>query len=847
MSCSIFWVHGDTVDHFIQDFSKIAALGNLPQSQPQSDEFLNSVRLWLEEQPNFLLIIDAVDDIGLFNVPRTDCESQNCRELLRFLPRGNTGTILWSSRDSSIVGSLVGYGQGIEVSGMSDAEAIDLLQKGSRDPRDSAELSTRQAQSHVIELLERMPLTISHAAAYMRRTGISLETYVTRLESKETKVKVLEKQLTGRYQHSDLTSGLLRTWVTSIDTISKENPLVDKIIHAAVLLNHQDIPHDFLVAVAGQADEDDIMEALTRIQDFAFLKVRATQRNQSQTTYDFHSLVQLAGLRALETSVNDAKRDICTDTAIRALADLFPDQSLLYYGSQKCAPCVLYFPHVISVLNSPWTAKHGQPLSQLLRKVSIYLHLHGRWRESEEIDLRLRRIFQDLYGSDDPETLRSTASLAETYQKRGELDKAEHLMAEVVDARTGMFGLNDTATIDCMESLAEIYTAQQRFDDARELLHRILALREVSQGVDHPRTLMTISMIAQNLQQANKILEALAMNFEVLKRCKSEACMSHEILFVAHHQYINLLYIEGTPDDEIERQLVDWVRAMIAVSGREDPHVLLGMDRLNIHYQLMGKLDKAEELQWEVYETQKKTLGVYHSRTLESMESLIQLLRKRDDSRVSTMLKELVDLSQTVLGEYHPTTLSRQQNLGLEFYHAGRWLEAKDAFLQLLERRRKALGEQHADTLTSMRLLAHACYEARELENAYQFAMEHYRLLIEHMGPEDTETLTSLVGLGLISRDRGSWEQAISFYRQAIAGMCKVYGCNHPKTIEIMRALAALYEFLGDVRACVKMWYRVWVLESEVHGPNHPVTVKTKLWLSANVDVVQALDLPWET
>jgi hypothetical protein len=59
-----------------------------------------------------------------------------------------------------------------------------------------------------------------------------------------------------------------------------------------------------------------------------------------------------------------------------------------------------------------------------------------------------------------------------------------------------------------------------------------------------------------------------------------------------------------------------------------------------------------------------------------------------------------------VLGVEHPDTLTRMGNLASTFWNQGRWKEAEELNVQVIETRKRVLGEEHPSTLTSMANLA---------------------------------------------------------------------------------------------------------------------------------------------
>ena len=59
-----------------------------------------------------------------------------------------------------------------------------------------------------------------------------------------------------------------------------------------------------------------------------------------------------------------------------------------------------------------------------------------------------------------------------------------------------------------------------------------------------------------------------------------------------------------------------------------------------------------------------------------------------------------------MLGAEHPSTLSSITNLASTYRNQGRWKEAEELFVQVMETSSRVLGQEHPSTLTSMANLA---------------------------------------------------------------------------------------------------------------------------------------------
>src|SRR5436309_486349 len=65
-----------------------------------------------------------------------------------------------------------------------------------------------------------------------------------------------------------------------------------------------------------------------------------------------------------------------------------------------------------------------------------------------------------------------------------------------------------------------------------------------------------------------------------------------------------------------------------------------------------------------------------------------------------------MEIRKRVLGAEHPDALTSINNLALTYLNQGRWKEAKELDVQVMETSNRILGAEHPDTLTSMANLA---------------------------------------------------------------------------------------------------------------------------------------------
>ena len=236
--CSIFWVRSDTEANFAKNYSDIARLADL-SSELKGVDLLYAVKGWIEEQTCWLIVLDNADDLKLFKQARASHQLHKDKtpnpELLQFVPKGSNGTVIWTSRDGSILGKLISANAGVEVGKMTYQESLRLFQTLSGRPvTDTASESEKELLNH----LEMLPLAISQASSYIRKTTVSTQQYVRAFtESEERQSNLLSTEF-DEIHRSDVPNSVMHAWLISMKQIAEESGCGERILNIIAFLDN---------------------------------------------------------------------------------------------------------------------------------------------------------------------------------------------------------------------------------------------------------------------------------------------------------------------------------------------------------------------------------------------------------------------------------------------------------------------------------------------------------------------------------------------------------------------------------------------------------------------------------
>jgi tetratricopeptide (TPR) repeat protein len=123
-----------------------------------------------------------------------------------------------------------------------------------------------------------------------------------------------------------------------------------------------------------------------------------------------------------------------------------------------------------------------------------------------------------------------------------------------------------------------------------------------------------------------------------------------------------------------------------------------------------GNVGDAEKMSVKAMKTRTKLLGKEHEETLSGM-GMVGIVynvggRWKEAEELEVQVMEMKKSLKRVLGTEHPDMLTSINNLALTYWEQGRWKEAKGLKVQVLETRKRVLGAEHPYTLTSIDNLA---------------------------------------------------------------------------------------------------------------------------------------------
>jgi tetratricopeptide (TPR) repeat protein len=158
----------------------------------------------------------------------------------------------------------------------------------------------------------------------------------------------------------------------------------------------------------------------------------------------------------------------------------------------------------------------------------------------------------------------------------------------------------------------------------------------------------------------------------------------------------------------------------------------------------------------------------------------------------------------------------------MTLYSDGRWKEAEELFVQVMETSKKKLGADHPDTLTSMANLASTLWNQGRWDAAEELEVQVMETRKKKLGADHPDTLTSMANLASTYRNQGRWDAAEELEVQVMETRKKKLGADHPDTLTIMNNLAFTWQGQGRDADAISLIREYVQLSQRILGSHHP-------------------------
>jgi tetratricopeptide (TPR) repeat protein len=550
---AIFWVDATSPPTIAQGFTAIAramAKANLDVADDEGNLrfVLNTMSAW---RTKWLLVFDNFDDPSSFRR----------KSIKEYFPRGSQGSILFTSRHAAA--KSLGYP--IEVSAMSNGEALDLLFRRSQADRTDA---NRLEGGSIVERLGLHALAIDQAGAYILARNLDFDLYLMHYNNRREKVLNEAPELWDYRRklknnpeiETKLTA--FTTWELSFDLITGDPRIREDKQHLLTLVaffDGKEISDQLFRHYSsgnsgwmtscinnGAWNECEFQNIVKELRDLSLFQ--SLHIGNFETSFSLHPLIQ--DWVKLRIS-SDARRAFTVEAILVLSAFLkMQDIHIMTFDAKQTTLSHLE----VALQNDKMYLNQADHLKKrnLLDAAFVFAMFfknQGRYEAAGEMARRALEGSEKALGVEHPHTLTSVHNLALVLRYQGKYEAAEEMNRRALEGREKALGVEHPNTLTSVHNLALVLRYQGKYEAAEEMHRRALKGYEKALGVEHPDTLTSVDNLASVLRYQGKYEAAEEMHRRALEGREKALGVEHPDTLASVDCLAYLLHAQRQYDD----------------------------------------------------------------------------------------------------------------------------------------------------------------------------------------------------------------------------------------------------------------------------------------------------------
>eukprot|EP00427_Karlodinium_veneficum_P032400 CAMPEP_0169185106 /NCGR_PEP_ID=MMETSP1016-20121227/1601_1 /TAXON_ID=342587 /ORGANISM="Karlodinium micrum, Strain CCMP2283" /LENGTH=548 /DNA_ID=CAMNT_0009260751 /DNA_START=200 /DNA_END=1846 /DNA_ORIENTATION=+ len=441
----------------------------------------------------------------------------------------------------------------------------------------------------------------------------------------------------------------------------------------------------------------------------------------------------------------------------------------------------------------------------------------------------------DVFGLEHLESLKCMDGLAKELSKQGEFDNAISLQSRILKIRTRNYGSLHPETLFTKNALARIYKDQGNLESADNLVKELVEAWQARDTVLPYQTLeymRTGEELAITLRLCGYQNLSLATHSDVVQAMTDK--FGGDCVLWCRKRYSKLLKQSGY------KKLAE-KEAQDVVLSREWQD-LPTMTKLALMMADSGNFGYAEELQREVLEVETQTRSPSHYSVLAAKEGLAKILKARGDlATAEKLLRECLGDIQEAEMQDSLEKAWRTESLVDVLEASGKLKDAEDLQEELVEANLRNAGPEHPSTLRSKMILAcraRVCGTKR----AIQLLREVVTIRNDKLGADHFDTIASKARLVTVLQFAGQHNKALKLHAEVVESRNRTLGPEDPKTIG-----AAAMDYSKSQEESEKLWRKLVETLTELNGREHAQTLRAQMdWAKSleflgNYDAAEAI------
>jgi hypothetical protein len=237
----VFWIHAGSIERFDADYRRLAKKLGLSCHAVSINDMRDVVKDWLNENENWLMVIDNADRYDDFFATEGNDVDVTIQSALPWA-RSCTAMVIYTSRHDRVGAQLTDHNC-LRLNVMSESEGIAMFQSKFEDEVAKEELL------RLLVALEFLPLSIAHAVTYLKFAELSIDEYLSELEtSDEGLLDILGQNIDAGRRDSRAPRSVVKACQVSFQLLRRHNRAAANLFFLMACLERNNIRQDILSA-----------------------------------------------------------------------------------------------------------------------------------------------------------------------------------------------------------------------------------------------------------------------------------------------------------------------------------------------------------------------------------------------------------------------------------------------------------------------------------------------------------------------------------------------------------------------------------------------------------------------
>jgi len=377
---------------------------------------------------------------------------------------------------------------------------------------------------------------------------------------------------------------------------------------------------------------------------------------------------------------------------------------------------------------------------------------------------------------------RDLLSSIDPVQARGREVTVREILDKASDKIQDQFNDEPLVEASIRVTLAQTYLSLGEYEKAEPHFRRALELNRASLGPDDPNVAITMSNLAQVLQDTNRLTEAEPLLEQALDIMATFYDPNHPKLATALNNLATLFY-DTNRFAEAEPMFRQALAIQEKALGPNDPKVAIDLNNLGELLRVTNRLDEAEPLLRRALTIDEQAFDSNHPSVARDLNNLAALLMAKNRwDEAESLLRRALTIEEHVFGKDHRIIAIRLNNLAELLRVTNRYDETESLYRRALAIDEKVYGEDHPNIAICLNHLVVLFMQTNQFNEAEPILRRALAIHEKANGPDHPSVARDLSYLAEVLRVTRRFTEAESLMRRALEIYQKHFGLNHPHT-----------------------------------------------------------------